>query len=560
VTEATKAVFLSYASQDVDAAHRICKTLREAGVEVWLDQSELRGGDKWDAAIRKQIQACTLFMPLISASTCERVEGYFRLEWKLAVDRSHLMAAERIFLVPVLIDGTSEGDALVPDKFREVQWTRLPAGEAPAAFVEQVSRLLSTPTHVSPASACGAVLNRSARPSVAVLPFDNLSGDQSQGYVADGLTEDLTTALSKYHWLRVIPRNSCLKFKDHSADARLAAKELEASYLVRGSVRRSGNRIRVSAQLIDGARGEQLWAESYDRDLENLLALQDEVSRTIAGRLEPELGLAERTRAGRKPAQHPGAWDCYHNGLSQMYRFTPDSNAEAQRLLRQAIELDPQFAQAHARLAYCMILEMVYFDGRPAPAALDEALRSAKTAVALDAEDAFCLMALGRVHIARREYALGQAACQAAVALNPSMGVAYCGMGDALAYSGRLADAIPCFEEAIRLSPNDPWRWAFYSYGALAFVLVGRYVQAVEWASQAMLVPNCQYWAQAHLVAALGHLGRTTEATSALAELKKLRPEFSLAFVREQLLYLESGEQVEQYLEGLRRAGLESHA
>src|SRR5262249_10202551 len=214
------------------------------------------------------------------------------------------------------------------------------------------------------------------------------------------------------------------------------------------------------------------------------------------------------------------------------------------------------FAQAHARLAYCMVLEMVYFDARPTADALDEAMRLAQTAVALDAEDAFCHMALGRVHIARREYDLGLTACEGAVALNPAMGQAYCGMGDALAYAGRLADALPCFEKAIQLSPNDPWRWAFYSYGALALILVGRPEQAIEWAQKAILVPNCQYWARAHLAVALAYLGRTAEAASTVAELKKVHPGFSLAFVRERLFYLERGEQLERYLEGLRRAGL----
>jgi adenylate cyclase len=136
------------------------------------------------------------------------------------------------------------------------------------------------------------------------------------------------------------------------------------------------------------------------------------------------------------------------------------------------------------------------------------------------------------------------------------MGIAYCGVGDALAYAGRLTDAIPCFEKAIQLSPNDPWRWAFYSYGALALILVGRPEQAVEWAQKAILVPNCQYWARAHLAVALGDLGRTTEAAATLAELKKVNPGFSLAFVRERLFYLKSSEQLERYLEGLRRAGL----
>ncbi len=394
----------------------------------------------------------------------------------------------------------------------------------------------------------------SARPSVAVLPFDNMSGDAGQTYIADGLTEDLITALSKYHWLRVVARNSCFAFRGQAVDVRRVAKELEANYVVEGSVRKAGDRLRVTAQLIDGATGEHIWAERYDRSLTDLFALQDEINAMIVGRLEPELGVAERTRAIQKPTQNLGAWDCYHIGLSHMYRFTQEGNVQARRLLRRAIELDPRFAQAHARLAYCMILEMVYFDAPPAPEALDEALRLARDAVDFDGEDAFCLMALGRVHIARREYEMGRAACKAAVALNPNMGIAYCGMGDALAYSGHLGESIACFEEAIRLSPNDPWRWAFYSYGALAFILEGRFEQAAQWARKAILVPQCQYWAWAHLAAALGHLGRVPEAAASLAELKKLRPGFSLDFVRGRLFYLENSEHIERYLEGLRRA------
>ncbi len=396
----------------------------------------------------------------------------------------------------------------------------------------------------------------SGRPLIAVLPFENMSGDPSQAHIADGLTEDLITALSMYRWVRVVARHSSFAFKGRAVDVRQVAKELKTNYIVEGSVRRAGNRLRVTAQLLDGVTGEHLWAERYDRDLEDLFALQDEITGMIAGRMEPELGMAERQRAIRKPTQNLGAWDCYHLALSHMYRFAPESNAEAQRLFRRAIELDPQFAQAHARLAYCMILDMVYFDAPAAPKALDEALRLAQNAVALDAEDAFCHMAVGRARIARREYELGLAGCKAAVALNPTMGVAYCGMGDALTYSGRLADAIPYFEKAIRLSPNDPWRWAFYSYGALALILAGRLEQAVEWAQKAILIPNCQYWARAHLAVALIYLGCSHEAAGTLAELKRLKPEFSLALAREKLFYLESREQLERYLEGLRRAGL----
>ena len=406
----------------------------------------------------------------------------------------------------------------------------------------------------SPQSAAASSV--SGRPSIAVLPFDNMSGDAGQTHIADGLTEDLITALSKYHWLRVVARHSTFAYKGQAVDVRRVAKELDATYVVEGSVRRSGNRLRVTAQLLDGATGEHLWAERYDRDMEDMFKLQDEINSMIVGRLEPELGTAERNRALKKPTSDLGAWGCYHLGLSQMYQFTQAGNLEAQRLFQRAIELDARFAQAQARLAYCMILEMVYFDAAPAQTALDEALRLARSAAALDAEDAFCLMALGRVYIARREYEMGRAACKAAVALNSNMGIAFCGMGDALAYSGRLVDAIPCFEEALRLSPNDPWRWAFFSYGALAFILDGRPEQAVDWAQKALLVPNCQYWAQAHLASALGYVGRVAEATETLARLRKVKPGFSLAYARERLFYLQSDEQIERYLEGLRRAGL----
>ena len=395
-----------------------------------------------------------------------------------------------------------------------------------------------------------------ARPSVAVLPFDNMSGDERETYMADGLTEDLIAALSKYRGLRVIARNSCFAYKGRAVDVRQAAKELGAQYVLEGSVRKSGTRLRVVAQLIEGASGDHLWAERYDRELQDLFALQDDIVGMIAGRLEPEVATVELQRAMRKPTQNLGAWDCYHLALSQLYRFTPDANAEAERLFRRAIEFDANFALAHARLAYCLILDMVYYDAPATPDVLDEILSLTKKAVSLDPSDAFCHLALGRAHIARREYELGLAACEAGLRLNPSMGIAYCGMGDALAYAGRAQDAIECFETAIRLSPNDPWRWAFYAYGALTLIFLRRFDHAAEWAQKALLVPNCQYWASAHLAVALGHLGRQAEARAALANLKKMHPDFSLPYAREQLFYLERAEQIELYLDGLRRAGM----
>ena len=276
----------------------------------------------------------------------------------------------------------------------------------------------------------------------------------------------------------------------------------------------------------------------------------------IAGRIEPELGTVARQRAQRKPTRNLGAWDCYHLGMAHMFVFTKEGNAEAQKLFRRAIELDDQFAQAHARLAYCMVLEMVYFDAEPSEKRTDEALELAQRAVTLDDQEAFCHLAVARVQLARREYALALAACEAALNLNPHNAVVYCALADALAFSGRLEDSVSAFEESIRLSPSDPWRWAFYSYGALAHFRLGNLESAVDWARKAILVPGCQYWAHAHLAAALSRLGRADEARAALDTLLEMKPEFSCSYVRRYLFYIESAEQVEEYIDTLRHIGL----
>lgn len=398
---------------------------------------------------------------------------------------------------------------------------------------------------------------QSRRASIAVLPFDNMSGDPGQTHVADGLTEDLIAALSKYRGLSVAARNSSFAYKGRAVDIRQVGQELGVAYVLEGSVRKAGDRLRVIAQLIDGASGEHVWAERFDRELEDLFALQDEMVAVIAGRLEPELTVTEMRRAARKPTSSVGAWDCYYLALSHLYRFTRDSNSEAKALFQRAIELDPRFALAYARLAYSLVLDIVYYDQPATPAQLDEILRLSTTAVALDPQDGFCHLALGRTHIARRDYELGLAACKTGLQFNPSMGAAYCAMGDALAYAGRPEESIGWFEQAVRLSPNDPWRWAFHAYGALAQIFRGDFEQAVQWAQQAILTPNCQYWAHAHLASALGHLGRSAEGAAALARLKELKPQFSLAYAREQLFYLRHEEQLERYLAGLRKAGLE---
>jgi TolB-like protein len=297
---ANPAVFLSYASQDTGSAARICEALRNAGIEGWFDQSELRGGDAWDAAIRRQIKACALFMPVISRNTHTRDEGYFRLEWKLAVDRTQLMATPKTFLLPVVIDDTRDDDENVPDRFREVQWMRLPGGETPAAFVERVRQLLAggralergphalpagkaspfaksialtlliglliatvvylvvdklipdrpvagTRTAATDAPAPGAGQTAAVNPNlIAVLPFADMSKKKDQEYFSDGLAKTVLDLLAKTPGLRVIARTSSFSFKGKSDEIPTIAQKLHVATLLEGSVRKASNHLRVS--------------------------------------------------------------------------------------------------------------------------------------------------------------------------------------------------------------------------------------------------------------------------------------------------------------------------
>jgi len=338
------AVFLSYASQDAEAAQRICDALRSAGIEVWLDQSELRGGDAWDQSIRDQIKSCALFIPIISANAHARVEGYFRLEWKLAIDRSHRMAPKQPFLLPVVIDETGQGNDGIPERFRDLQWTRLPGGRASSAFVERVQRLLSSepshgPTPARPAASNGSgaassitepvrspwrstpalfaigtalavvlgyfVFDRiglfkpkrssavstttSAQTSspavpeksIAVLPFSDMSETKDQDYFAEGMAEEILDILARIPQLTVIGRTSSFQFKGRTEDLRTIGERLRVAYVVEGSVRKAGQRIRVTAQLIDTQSRAHLWSDSYDRDYGDVLTLQDEIATAI---------------------------------------------------------------------------------------------------------------------------------------------------------------------------------------------------------------------------------------------------------------------------------------
>jgi TolB-like protein/Tfp pilus assembly protein PilF len=367
----SQAVFLSYASQDAEAARRICDALRAVGLEVWFDQSALRGGDAWDASIRRQIKECALFVPIISANTQARLEGYFRREWNLAAGRTLDMADDQAFLVPVVIDATIDVNARVPEKFREVQWTHLPAGEAAAAFAERVHRLLAGDAAPSAPVAPPRVVSVAAPtraapghepPSIAVLPFVNLSRDEENEYFADGLAEELLNVLSKIRGLRVAARSSAFSFKGKGSTVADVGRALNVATVLEGSVRKAGNRLRVSVQLVKVVDGYQLWSETYDRTLEDIFAVQDDIAQSVLNELRTTLlGEAAGTHAGKEATAAVAAAvkgrstdpEAHRLFLQARHFIDRNTREDANRgigYLKEALALEPEFALAWAEL------------------------------------------------------------------------------------------------------------------------------------------------------------------------------------------------------------------
>ena len=449
MSEPPRAVFLSYASQDAEAAQRICEALRAASIEVWFDQSELRGGDAWDATIRKQIKTCALFIPIVSRNTRAREEGYFRLEWKLAVDRSHQMTTSKTFLLPVVIDDTIDDDEQVPDKFREVQWTRLPEGKTPPAFIERVSRLLSpdqrispparppdgsapgtAPASTAPAAHPGALSRsrlallliatavviavgyyaadrllqsrRSAEAtlasapsvqpiapapsttpekSIAVLPFVDMSERHDQEYFSDGLSEELIDLLTRVPELHVPARTSSFYFKGKPTTISDIAKALKVAHVLEGSVRKSGNTVRITAQLIRVDDGYHVWSETYDRDLKDIFRLQDEIAGRVVRSLKAT--LLDDPRVVRTMPSSVEAHNLYLQGRYFASRRTVAAMTAAIDYFEKAVQREPGYAAAWAALAYSYSWS-VQFGNADVAATTEKARRAAKMAIGLD--------------------------------------------------------------------------------------------------------------------------------------------------------------------------------
>ena len=457
VTDPGRAVFLSYASQDVEAAQRLCDALRAAGIEVWFDRSELRGGDAWDRRIHEWIRACRLFIAVISAHTEARDEGYFRLEWKIAVDRTYNMAEHKAFLVPVAIDDTREWGAAVPEKFRQVQWTRLPLGSTPPAFVERIRQMLtpgedralasSTPSVLSGAGAAEAAPDN----SIAVLPFTNLGGEPENEYFSDGLAEEILNALGHVEALKVSARSSAFSFRGKTTDIAAIAGKLRVANVLEGSVRRAGQRIRVTIQLIDARTGFQVWSERYDRQMEDIFELQDDIARAITERLKVSLGAG-----ARRSTSDLQAYEFYLKGR-YYWAQRPQGIGKAIEYFEGAINTDPKYARARAGLADCYATLGSWENGTMPPIeAMAKAKEAADKALELDKRlaEAHTTLAYRTTHH-DWDWACAEAQFKHAFELNPNYAVCHHWYSHYLTAVGRTEESLTASKRCLELDPLD---------------------------------------------------------------------------------------------------------
>jgi TolB-like protein/Flp pilus assembly protein TadD len=371
-----------------------------------------------------------------------------------------------------------------------------------------------------------------SKPSIAVLPFQNMSGDPNEDYFADGVVEDITTALSRIRWLFVIARNSSFTYKGRMVDVKQVGRELGVRYVLEGSVRRAANRVRVTAQLIDASTGHHVWAERYDRELAGIFTLQDEITERVVASVEPQLYAAEGIRAKRKQPESLDAWECVVRALSCINTRSQIDYAKARELLERAIELDSVYAQAHAVLAYVVGLEALY-GWKPGKIAFARALELAQKAVVLDSDDAWAHFALGFVYAVSRSAERGVTEHDQALALNPNFALAYTYQGAALAYLGRSEEALLKINASERLNPRGLFQGVNSVVRAVAHFAAGQYIEAISCARKSIVESPGIVTGYRMLVVNCALLGDIDEARAALEVVQRLQPDISLKWITE---------------------------
>jgi TolB-like protein len=514
-------IFISYAREAEPEAARIAEALIAEGYDVWWD-SHLPVHRAYAKVIEENLRAAKAVLVIWSRAGLES-------EWVLAEAD---FGRQGKMLVQAVID-----DATPPLPFNQIQYANLRGwnGDAKAAawrkVIGSLAELTGRGRSAAPPEAAAAPsplpgadnepLALPAKPSIAVLPFQNMSGDPEQEYFADAVTEDIITALSRWRWFFVIARNSSFSYKGADIDVTRVGRELGVRYVLEGSVRKVGARVRVTAQLIDAATGVHIWADRFDRDLVELLALQDEITEEVVAAIEPAMRQSEGARIARKPLTDLSALDCFQRGMWRLNKISWHLNEasredydEALSLFRKAVSLDGGLALGHIGLARALYGGAIYNWSPQPDADLREAKAAARTAIKLDPRDALGYFALAGALLYLDEHEAALDAARRTIALNPNFGFGHFRLGQVLLYGGRPAEAVAPIERSLRFSPYDPQLGAMHLALALAHFHAGAYEAAIEQAKMADYLGHAQ--AGVVLAVSLVRLGKVDEAALVL--------------------------------------------
>lgn len=410
------------------------------------------------------------------------------------------------------------------------------------------------PEHPVASGILGGALALPDKPSIAVLPFSNMSGDPEQEYFADGITEDIITALSHHRWFFVIARNSTFVYKQRAVDVKQVARELGVRYILEGSVRRAGQRVRITGQLIEAETGNHLWAERFDRDLADIFAIQDEITQSVVGAIEPEMLLIEGKRAFRKSGGNLDAFDCCMRAMWHFSQLASEDHNQAVTLIRQALTLDPNLAQAHMTLARTLNARIWYGWSVDPVKDVSEIYAAAARSVSLDDRDPYCHYAFCWASLLRQMHTQALAEAQRSIDLNPNFALGFFSLGLVRVHIGHFTEALDSLLRSLRLNPNDPQAGSFLSFVALAHYHQENYEEAVHYGELAVRARR-PYLALRVLLASLGQLGRLEEARLLLQEFISRQPKDPQRQFEVTTPYLDLKYR-DHLTEGLRRAGV----
>ena len=421
---------------------------------------------------------------------------------------------------------------------------------------ERVFELATSPAYPPPVPSTGSEEAAARRAAwIAVLPFQNMSGDPEQDYFAHGIAEDVITGLAAWSTLRVIARSS--SFRDLGLPVGQIADELGVRYVLEGSVRRAADRVRVSAQLIDAKRGHHLWAERYDAEMVDIFELQDQITRSIVVAIDPAIRTAEAERASRARPDSFDAWDHVQRGWSEFFRFKKEGHVEARRHFAAAVELDPEYADPHAAMAWVYGMDAWLRWVDDPVASLELAHKEAKKALELDRRNAMCHTALALTSYAMGRLETAAEAADRAIALNPSLAWGYMLAGASRIHGGHPEEGTELVSQAIDLSPHDPMANWFYGARAMAYFMLRQYQEAIDDARAALKIRYGYLMGRVVLTASLSEMGDADSAQKELGLILELRPEFSTALL--DLYTFKKGSDRQRLIDGLHAAGLPAH-